>query len=185
MARGRKTLFRKEIVKEAERMASEGFNLAQIARVYGVRPCTLTEWGKKNLELAEALKRGQEIADNKVEIALFKRACGFKYNEVTIKRHPFAERKKVRQVVVKYVAPDVGAIVFYLCNRKKDFWKQQMKFEHGVAEASMDFFNQAIKEAAGLKKPPRFDLGTLAGIPKSSGGNGGNGGNGGHDAGPG
>ena len=102
----------------------------------------LTDKYKKDYpELNELLKKGKDKADYKVENALFKKATGYTYEEVTREEfeNPDTGERELRivKVVTKHVAPDVGAIVFFLKNRKPKHWKDnphKVKFDKEILE---------------------------------------------------
>lgn len=96
-----------------------GLTDEQIARNCGIAPCTLYEWKKKIPEIAEALKKGKAWADTEVENALFRRATGYDYEEVT-----YEDGKPVK-CVKKHMAPDVTAQIYWLKNRRPDLWRDR------------------------------------------------------------
>lgn len=72
---------------------------------------------------------GCEVIDYEVENALAKRALGYKYTERTFERVWNEQVGKYIKVntksVTKEVAPDVGAICFWLKNRRPKNWKDR------------------------------------------------------------
>ena len=117
--------------------ARDGLTNRQIAKNLGISERTLYKWRDKYPELAEALKKGKEVADREVENALFKRATGYEYKEVTIEyietevNGQKTPAKKVKEVT-KHVLPDVTAQIFWLCNRSRDTkkWQHVNRVEH-------------------------------------------------------
>ena len=67
----------------------------------------------------QALKKGKDWADVQVENALFKRATGHDYEEMTW------EDGKLTKVVKKHIAGDVTAQIFWLKNRRPDLWRDK------------------------------------------------------------
>ena len=65
----------------------------------------------------------------KVENALYKRAVGYTYNEVTresVKDQATGEESlQVTKVVTKQVMPDTTAQIFWLKNRRPDRWRNR------------------------------------------------------------
>jgi len=83
---------------------------------------------RKDLKFAE---RKKEIDDQTIEVAvsnLHKRANGFEYTEIKVERENFIVTKQT--ATKKFIAPDVSALVFLLCNRDPDNWKNVQKVEH-------------------------------------------------------
>lgn len=104
-----------------EGWARDGLTNEQIASNMGVAESTLYKWKNEQVEISEALKRGKEVADYEVENALFKRATGFRYVEVT------KENGVVVKEVTKEVAPDTTAAIFWLKNRKPSEWRDKQE----------------------------------------------------------
>jgi transposase-like protein len=97
--------------------ARDGLTDEQIAHNMGISPSTLYAWRTAHPEISEALKKGKDVADYEVESALFKRATGFQYDEVTLEGGIETKR------VTKMVAPDTGAAAMWLKNRRPDKWR--------------------------------------------------------------
>jgi len=113
--------------------ARDGLTDADIADNMDINVSTLYEWKKKYPKISEALSENKEVADIKVENALFKKCKGFK---TTIRR-----AFKLKDVIYKdgkriketerieyaeeeiYIPPDTAAIKFWLINRKNKKWK--------------------------------------------------------------
>src|SRR5690606_7678499 len=86
----------------------------------------------KHPEIREALKKGKEVIDRQVENALLKRALGYEYEEVKqiIEKDEKGKDRKRIEKIVKHVAPDVGAQIFGLKNRKPREWRDKRQVEH-------------------------------------------------------
>lgn len=109
--------------------ARDGLSETQIAHNVGVSRNTLVTWKNKFPEIGEALRAGREVIDYEVENALVKRALGYTYTERTYERIWNERVQKYIKVntksVTKEVAPDVGAICFWLKNRRPKNWKDR------------------------------------------------------------
>ena len=88
--------------------ARDGLSDEQIADKMGIALSTFYDWRKKFSEFSEALKKSKDIADIRVENALYKRALGYTVEEVRIKEEYGEESERV--TTIKRVPPDVGAI---------------------------------------------------------------------------
>lgn len=108
-----------------EGWARDGLNDKEIADKMRVHISTFYDYKNRFPEFSEAIKKGKEIADYEVENALFKRAKGYTYKEVTKKN--IDGNMTITKEVVKEIAPDVGAIAFWLKNRKPDKWREKDK----------------------------------------------------------
>lgn len=102
-----------------EGWARDGLTDEQIAHNCGCATSTLYVWKEKYPELSEALKKGKEIVDIKVENALLKRALGYTYVEV------IEDFGTVSKRVTKTVLPDTTAQIFWLKNRRPDKWRDR------------------------------------------------------------
>ena len=105
--------------------ARDGYTYADIANRIGISMSTLREWRVKYPEINNALKKGREIIDYKVENALLKSALGYKTKEVkistVIQSGELVERTK--EVTEKEQAPNVYACQCWLYNRLPKKWK--------------------------------------------------------------
>lgn len=141
MAGGRKSKYHSHVEPKlllVKAWARDGLTIEQIAEKLGVANSTFFDYKNKFPELSEALKKGQEVADVEVENALFKRAVGYRYDEVTREaareldedtgeyKTVMAETKRV----TKEVQPDVTAQIFWLKNRRPDKWRDKQEIGH-------------------------------------------------------
>ena len=106
-------------LSRVEKWAGQGLIDEQIAHNMGVATSTFYEWKKKYPEFSEALKSGKTIVDTQVENALLKKALGYEYKETTYRNG------KVDKIVVKQMAPDTTAQIFWLKNRKPEIWNKK------------------------------------------------------------
>lgn len=109
-----------------EAWARDGLTNEQIAKNMGIARGTLREWTEAYPSISTALKRGKEVIDIEVENAMCKRALGYEYEEVKtiIEQTPDGSRKTKIEKIKKHVAPDVGAQIFWLKNRRKQLWME-------------------------------------------------------------
>ncbi len=116
-----------------EGWARGGLTDEQIAKNIGINRTTLYDWKKKEVNIADALKKGKEVVDFEVENALLKRALGYEYEEETYENGILTKKVK------KHVAPDTTAQIFWLKNRKPNTWKDKVETDEdreAVANAS-------------------------------------------------
>ena len=106
--------------------ARDGYTFQDIANRIGIAVSTLRGWRAQYSEFDEALKRGREIIDYKVENALLKSALGYKTKEVkvttTMRYGKVVET--VKEVTDREQAPNVSAIQCWLYNRLPNKWKK-------------------------------------------------------------
>ena len=106
-----------------EGWARDGLTDEQIAHNMGCAYSTLRDWRDKYPALSAALKKGKDVVDFEVENALLKRALGYEYTEERVERS-VKDGTKVIQVV-KHVAPDTTAQIFWLKNRQPQKWRDK------------------------------------------------------------
>lgn len=111
-----------------EGWARDGLTDEQIAHNCGCATSTLYVWKEKYPELSEALKKGKEVVDIKVENALLKRALGYTCEEVT------EEYGSITKRVTKTVSPDTTAQIFWLKNRRPDKWRDKQPEQKDESE---------------------------------------------------
>ena len=123
--------------------AFDGLTDEQIAKdKIGIGVRTLYEWKDRFPQIMQALKDGKEIPDREVEAALYKRATGYEFEEVTKEWDATCEKMIVTKRVKKHIPPDPTSIIFYLKNRKPDQWINKDKLE---VSGSIDFADVVSK----------------------------------------
>jgi len=105
---------------------------------------TLYKWQREYPEFMDSVKAGRDAYDSRdVENRLIDRALGYKYEEITHERIPVygpaEEGKKKGPVigfelvetkkVIKEVAPDITAMIFWLKNRQPARWRDVRQAE--------------------------------------------------------
>ena len=130
-----------------EGWARDGLTDEQIAKNIGINRTTLYDWKKKEVNIADALKKGKEVIDFEVENALLKRALGYEYEEETYENGILTKKVK------KQVAPDTTAQIFWLKNRKKEQWRE--KVEVVKTDEDLQNINKNISNIANLLNNPK------------------------------
>lgn len=109
--------------------ARDGLTYQQIADNMHINVATLRVWRSTYPTIDAALKESADIADRHVENALYKRALGYTYDEVTQELHYNKETGEEQFVetrrVTKQVLPDVTAQIYWLKNRKPKEWRDK------------------------------------------------------------
>ena len=120
-----------------EGWARDGLTDEQIAKNIGINRTTLYDWKKKEVNIADALKRGKEVIDFEVENALLKKALGY---TITIKEEKLDKDGCVHTLEKDvHIPPDTTAQIFWLKNRKPNNWKDRIETDEdkeAVANAS-------------------------------------------------
>jgi hypothetical protein len=125
-----------------------GCSIDDITKKIGVDPRTFRAWRKKCPQLEEVLVSGKEITNARIVDALYKRATGFEYDEIT--RELVEGEMRVTKIVTKYVPPETKAILAWLYNRQSESWRaiQQPIDMDTPALTSADDMLVTIREAA-------------------------------------
>lgn len=90
--------------------ARNGLTSQEIAKNVGIHPSTLCVWQNQFPEIDKAIKNGKEFSDLAVENALFNKA----------------------------IRGDVGAICFYLKNRKPEKWRDKPMTDDELTKAQIE-----------------------------------------------
>lgn len=115
--------------------ARDGLSDEQIAENMGISVRTLYRWKNEFCQICHALKKGKDAADREIENALFKRAKGYDYEEV---REETKDGKTVKRIVItKHIPGDTTAQIFWLKNRKPEYWGSGNGFTDNETEISI------------------------------------------------
>ena len=117
MPAGRPTTYRPEYAEQARKLCRNGATDREIADILGICVRSFYRWRAEHDAFAEALKVGKELADDRVERALYERACGYDYADVKI-FHPAGAKEPVIVPVTVHVPADVGAAKQWLATRR-------------------------------------------------------------------
>lgn len=98
----------------------------QIAGNMGISARTLYRWKLQYCQICHALKKGKDVADREIENALFKRAKGYDVTETKIKTKNGVVIEKTE--TTKHIPGDTTAQIFWLKNRKPEYWGGGDKF---------------------------------------------------------
>lgn len=126
-----------------EGWARDGLNDEQIAQNIGINPATLYKWIDRYGKIGEAIRKGKAPVDFQVENALLKRALGYDWEETTTE--VYGDGKKHVKKVTRHVQPDVGAMAFWLKNRKPRKWR-----ERPADDATAEVLRKAVEVLEGI-----------------------------------
>ena len=126
--RGRKSLFKDHMIIEGEKLARLGFTVEEIADFWNVSSRSLYRWLNKYPEFCHTLKIAKQEADKRIEKKLFQRAEGYEYIEETHEKRGVG--LILTKKVVKQMAPDTTAQIFWLKNRQPDKWRDKKDLDH-------------------------------------------------------
>lgn len=107
----------------------DGATLAKACKEAGCSESQFYHWRARNPEFDAAVKQAVKDARAKIvpdlERALYKRALGYEYTET--KTETFPDGNDRVTVTKKQMPPDVGALVFALCNLAPGDWRNKIE----------------------------------------------------------
>ena len=127
--RGQPTRYNEKVKKHLISLAGKGFTDVQISDFIGVKKQTLNNWKKKYPDFFASLKSGKILADEKVEISLYDRACGYSHPEDKIFNN---NGTPLIVPTTRHYPPDTTAAIFWLKNRQPGKWRDVKNLEHGI-----------------------------------------------------
>lgn len=158
--------------KEAKGLCERGASESDLARHFKCTVWDVRLWCATHKDFAAAVRVGQDVSDQRVEMALYQRATGFSYDEVRVTtiagKGPNDEPREMRAVTTKWVPGDVGAQQFWLKNRRSVEWTDKVTINHTANADIRDITNEellriatggsprAVDPAGGTGKPDKF-----------------------------
>lgn len=124
----RPSKFKPEFVEQAQKLCLLGATDRELADFFGVVESTLNLWKLQHPEFSESLKVGKEVADKRVEEALYHRARGYSHNAVKILMTKDGD--VYREEYIEHYPPDTVACIFWLKNRNPEAWRDKTDVEH-------------------------------------------------------
>lgn len=128
--RGHPTHYDEKYNHIAEQACAIGATTEQLATILNVTHPTILHWKRDYYDFFSAVKNGKDKYDTEyVESSLLKRAKG--YDKALPEERLTKDGGVVECTKTIHVMPDVGAAIFWLCNRQPQRWKQisQAKFQ--------------------------------------------------------
>lgn len=128
-----------------EGWARSGLTDEQIAKNIGINRTTLYDWKKKEVNIADALKKGKEVIDFEVENALLKKALGY---TITLNKQKVTKDGDVVDITEEvHVPPDTTAQIFWLKNRQVKKWRDKVEIADNDAIKKLDELLEAQRNA--------------------------------------
>lgn len=122
-------------------LAIKGATNKEMAEAFGISLRTIIRWMNEYESFADAVARGKNVADAKVERSLYQRAIGFEITdtEKTIDMDKDGNAKPVRiKNTTRKIVPDTMAIMYWLNNRKRGQWSQRQEVALSASDNSED-----------------------------------------------
>lgn len=106
---------------------AKGATQKEVAEKLHISRDSLNQYARKYPDFSDAIASPRGFADDQVEAALFKRATGYDYEEVTRWQTigPGGQLIWLERRSQKHLPPDPGAAEFWLTNRRRAEWRRQ------------------------------------------------------------
>ena len=119
--------YNKEIVKHiCELIESDSYSVTEICSLSGITKETYYTWLKEKADFSDAIKKAQRRYDEMIvaeaKKSLNKKVRGYSVTET--KTRKLGENEETT-IIEKHIQPDTAAIIFTLCNRDPDNWKNR------------------------------------------------------------
>src|SRR5215213_542305 len=152
---GRSTLYKPDFAAQAEVAARFGATTEELAELFNVSTRTIDRWAVARDEFRQALKAGQDAADDRVERTLYQKALGFTKEVVK----PMMGKNGIELVrYTETVDPDTTSIIFWLKNRKPEEWRDKTQTKLTWATKKLSEMTNAELDEAFLALQPLLAL---------------------------
>ncbi|MDR3983340.1 MAG: transposase [Dysosmobacter sp.] len=149
-------------LKKISKWAAAGATAKEIAGKLRISYSTLrryldqgSEGDEQYAALWDAFTQACGEADDQVEAALYKRACGYRFEEVTIEDK--LDRDGIVHTLTKKVTrdipPDPTSAMFWLTNRRRDRWKYRPDDASGGEDGGTETGVVELPAVAPLEPP--------------------------------
>jgi hypothetical protein len=136
MSTGRPSSYAPSFAGIAERLCRNGATDTEVAEILGISWRTLYRWRNEHEGFAVALRAGKELADDRVERALYQRALGYTARaEKVVTRRGHADPVVVSHEV--HIPADVRAAIHWLAIRRPTLWARASAEEPKVDIAAI------------------------------------------------
>lgn len=112
--------------ERARVLCEEGALLEDLAREFGVSVRQIYHWRRRHTEFRDAVEDARSKADDRVEVALFKRATGYSHPAVKI---VVVDHQVVEVPYTEHYPPDAASMIFWLKNRRPKEWREKHALE--------------------------------------------------------
>jgi transcriptional regulator with XRE-family HTH domain len=162
-ARGPKTGYTPDCCDEARRACMLGATNEELAGLLGVSRATIHNWMEEFPDFKKAIEEGKVAADARVAEKLYQRAIGYERPATRFFSNPDGPPTQVDYTY--HHAPDTSAAIFWLRNRRREDWREQVEHRHSTSHELL-----VVLEAARLRaRPGRSDATPIAALPGLTG----------------
>jgi len=126
-------LYVKSYAAEAEALCANGATEVELAKHFAVSLAQIQLWACCHDDFRRAITVGGQIADQRVTMALYRRATGYDVEE------PYTYTKKdgteARGVKTRHIPADPAAAQYWLENRAPEQWRSRTEVDHTIRRA--------------------------------------------------
>src|SRR5215207_676094 len=130
-ARGPKTGYTPDCCDEARRACMLGATNEELAALLGVSRTTIGNWMEEFPDFRKAIEEGKVAADARVAEKLYQRAIGYERPATRFFANPEGPPTQVDYTY--HHAPDTSAAIFWLRNRRREDWREQVEHRHSTS----------------------------------------------------
>ena len=123
---GRPTLFNDRLVESILEFAKTGATDSEIAEKFGIAEATLYLWKGKYPTFSEALRGAKSVADELVEMSMFRMAVGYTQPDIHFSAY---EGMVTETPYIKHVGPNFQAAKAWLAARQPKVWSDTSRHE--------------------------------------------------------
>ena len=124
---GRPTKYDPNYNNQAYKLCLLGATDKDLADFFEATEPTVNNWKKEYPDFLQALKDGKEVADAVIATKLFHRAKGYEHVETITAS--FQGKITDQRDIIKHYPPDTTACIFWLKNRKPEWWRDKQDVE--------------------------------------------------------
>lgn len=127
---GRPPALDERLRNAAIKLAQMGFSDSRITQLLQVTMKTLASY-RQDPDFYQRMSEAKAMTDDRVVSSLYERAIGYTYpkEEIIVDKMTGAIN---RVVTLIHVPPDIAAIRFWLCNRRKSEWKPEFGLKQEI-----------------------------------------------------
>ena len=123
---GRPPKYDAKYPEQAAKLCRLGATDVDLADFFEVSTRTIERWKVEHEDFCRSVTTGKEFADDAVERSLYHKAVGYEQEAVKIFM-PAGAREPVFAKYREKIAPDTGAAIFWLKNRRKEQWRDRIE----------------------------------------------------------
>lgn len=149
--RGRPSAYRAIYTAQAAAFCLLGADDRKLCELFEISEKTLHNWKARHPDFLQAIKSGKDVADAQVAGALFRAAT-----QGAITRETKIDIDGQASTIVRELAPDTTAAIFWLKNRQPALWREKQQMAVELEYPNEDVLNAIFEEA--MKKTEKMRL---------------------------